>query len=134
MTSKKRLRIAFAKVKRVTFFQGKIRFTKNKHTHKLNTKFYKIELFIMNYNTKKQVYIKIYNHSLSKATIVAASVIKSSTTLSNTRSTSKQRKSSETKLGETFEHDDWKIRVSKYNLSSSNIMIKKGEKGKSITT
>ena len=64
-------------------------------------------LFIANYNnSKEQVYIKIYNHSLSKATIVAASVIKSSTTLSNTRSTSDRRKSSEIKLGEALVHDD----------------------------
>jgi hypothetical protein len=34
--------------------------------------------------------------------------MKSLTTLSKTRSTSEQRKFSETKLGEAFEHDDWK--------------------------
>jgi hypothetical protein len=85
-------------------------------------------LFISDYNSlERQVYVKIYNHSLSEATIVAASLIKSSTTLSNTWSTSDQRKSSEIKLGEALEHDDWAKNTSvKQNSLSHSELVKRG--------
>ena len=80
-------------------------------------------------NTGKQAYNKSHSQSLSKVTIVVASLIKSSTTLSRTRSTSELRKSSETKLGEALEHDDWeKYKVLNYFPSHSNSTRKKRTK------